>query len=179
MNVLDGVGPIVALGGSPASKSTVESGVESGSAHRDLQDLLEAGVRAVLDSTSIPEAEISVTLVDDARIRELNRRYLDRDRPTDVLAFPLYQGGEPVVGDVYVGVDQARRQAPEHGVPLGEELLRLAVHGTLHVLGYEHPEGDEEGGGESVREESAMFGLQEELVAAVLADAGPWTGAGS
>jgi probable rRNA maturation factor len=58
---------------------------------------------------------------------------------------------------VYVGAEQAARQAAEAGVGVGEELVRLAVHGTLHVLGHEHPEGDG-------REESPMFALQEALV---------------
>ncbi len=59
-----------------------------------------------------------------------------------------------------MGVDQARRQAAELGVPLDEELVRLAVHGTLHVLGHDHPEGPG-------REESPMFALQEALVRAI------------
>ena len=175
MNVLE---PVETDPGSdPASSATGDpepSGTGGRSSHTpggdDLQALLEAGIRAALDSSSVAEGEISLTLVDDARIRELNRRYLDRDRPTDVISFPLYEEGEPVVGDIYVGVDQARRQAVDHGVPLEEELLRLAVHGTLHALGHDHPEGDEE---------SEMFRLQEELVDAVLADSGASAEAGS
>lgn len=171
MNVLESVGPTLASGVTPGVDSGVESGSSSrASEARALRKLLEAGVRATLDSASIPEAEVSLTLVDDPRIQELNLQYLERDRPTDVIAFPLYEAGEPVVGDIYVGVDQARRQATDHGVPLEEELLRLAVHGTLHVLGHEHPEGEGEGEDEEVpaREESEMFRLQEELVEAVL-----------
>ncbi|MFW6200774.1 MAG: rRNA maturation RNase YbeY [Gemmatimonadota bacterium] len=125
-------------------------------------DLLEEGVRATLERKAISGAEVSVTLLDDPGIRALNRRYLERDRPTDVIAFPLYEPDEPVVGDVYVGLDQARRQAAELRIPLREELLRLAVHGTLHVLGHDHP-------GDGDREESEMFRIQEELVRSVLA----------
>ena len=65
------------------------------------------------------------------------------------------------VGDVYVGIEQAGRQAAEHGVPLDEELVRLAVHGTPHVVGHDHPEGPE-------RLESPMFVLQERLVRDVM-----------
>lgn len=169
MNVLESVGPTLASGVTPGVESSVESGSRSrASEARALRKLLEAGVRATLDSASIPEAEVSLTLVDDPRIQELNLQYLGRDRPTDVIAFPLYEAGEPVVGDIYVGADQARRQATDHGVPLEEELLRLAVHGTLHVLGHEHPEGEGEGEEGPAREESEMFRLQEELVEAVL-----------
>lgn len=126
-------------------------------------DLLERGVRAALESESVAEGEISLTLLDDAGIRELNRRYLDRDHATDVIAFPLYEPDEPVVGDVYLGLDVARRQASDLGIPVDEELLRLAVHGTLHVLGHEHPEGED-------RDASEMMLLQEELVEGILAD---------
>ena len=135
--------------------------------------LLERAVRLTLDhaddtawdaaaedtlhaSTPPPAPEVSLTLLDDEAIAALNRRYLGREGPTDVLAFSL---GEPTapLGDVYVGFQQAGRQAAEHGVPLEEELARLAIHGTLHVLGHDHPEGPE-------RTRSAMFRLQERLL---------------
>lgn len=119
-------------------------------------DVLSRAVRHVLDNQGVEEAEISLTLLDDEGITALNRQYLSRDRTTDVIAFAL-GGGEAVLGDVYLGLDQARRQAEEVGVTLEEELVRLAVHGTLHVLGHDHPEGPE-------RMESPMFALQEELV---------------
>lgn len=126
-------------------------------------DLLHRGVRAALESQGAEEGEISVTLTGDAGIRDLNRKYLDRDRPTDVLAFRLFEEGEPVLGDVYVGLDQARRQAEERQISVDEELLRLAIHGTLHVLGHDHPEGGE-------REGAPMYRLQERLVTRILAE---------
>lgn len=123
-------------------------------------ELLERAVTATLDAGGAGDAEVSLTLLDDDGIRALNARWLERDRPTDVIAFTL--GTAPVLlGDVYLGVEQARRQAVEYGVPLAEELVRLAVHGTLHVLGHDHPEGAE-------RVESPMFALQEELVRALM-----------
>jgi probable rRNA maturation factor len=79
-----------------------------------------------------------------------------------VLAFTLGEGSD-VVGDVYVGVEQARRQADEFDVPLREELARLAIHGTLLVLGHDHPEGPE-------RSSSDMFDLQERILGELLAD---------
>lgn len=119
-------------------------------------DELERAVRHTLRAQSVGEAEVSVTLLDDAGIRDLNRTYLAKDRPTDVIAFVL-GAGPGILGDVYLGVEQARRQALEADVSLAEELVRLAVHGTLHVLGHEHPAGAE-------RETSPMFALQESLV---------------
>ncbi|MCH7530995.1 MAG: rRNA maturation RNase YbeY [Gemmatimonadetes bacterium] len=124
--------------------------------------LLEAAVRKALDADG-REAELSVTLVDDAEIKRLNREYRGRDRPTDVIAFSLGSPEEPL-GDVYVGADQARRQAEALGVPLSEELVRLAIHGTLHVLGHDHPDGDD-------RFASPMYVLQEQLLGEVLGKA--------
>lgn len=106
--------------------------------------------------------EVSVTLLSDEDIQEMNRTYLDRDRPTDVIAFSL--GDDlAILGDVYIGAEQARRQAEELGIDVSEEVVRLTVHGMLHVLGYDHPEGPE-------RTESAMFRRQEELLREILAD---------
>ena len=79
---------------------------------------------------------VSVALVTDEQIREVNRRFLGRDRPTDVMAFPLGEG-PGAWGEVLISVDTARRQAEERNADLKEELLLLAVHGTLHLLGWE------------------------------------------
>jgi probable rRNA maturation factor len=122
--------------------------------------LLEAAVRHTLNDQGVGAAEISVTLLDDDGIGTLNREYLGKDRPTDVIAFSLGTDSEPL-GDVYIGVDQAGRQARDLGVALDEELVRLSVHGTLHVLGHDHPEGSE-------RTESPMFAIQERLVGAIM-----------
>lgn len=122
---------------------------------------IEAGVRAALDEVGDRPAEVSVTLVDEPAIRGLNREYLREEGPTDVISFSLGEEGGDVLGDVYVCYPQAERQALEAGVPVTEELVRLAVHGTLHVLGHDHPEGPE-------RWESEMYRIQEEIVRAVL-----------
>jgi probable rRNA maturation factor len=117
-----------------------------------------AAVETTLADRGVDEAEMSLTLLDDEGIRSLNREHLDHDRPTDVLAFALYRDGEPVLGDVYLGWEQARRQANREGVPILEEVARLAVHGTLHVLGYDHPEAAESRAG------SEMYRLQESIL---------------
>ncbi len=105
--------------------------------------LLADGCRAVLDMEGVREGEISVTLLNDEGIQKLNRDYFGKDRPTDVIAFALHARGEPVLGDIYVGFEQALRQASELELPLEEELLRLVIHGALHVLGYKHPDGED------------------------------------
>jgi probable rRNA maturation factor len=123
-----------------------------------LARLVRRAVRAALDAKRVAGAEITVALLGDAGIADLNRRYLGHDGPTDVLAFPLFGPGEPVLGDVCIGLAQTMRQAAALDVPLAEEIARLAVHGTLHVLGLDHPEGPG-------RKASAMWRLQERIVA--------------
>ena len=124
--------------------------------------LLERAVRHALEAEGVTEGEVSVAVLDDSTIRALNLRHLGCDETTDVLAFALHGEGEPMVGDVYLGAEQARRQAAEAGVPETEELVRLAVHGILHVLGWDHPYDARE------RMASPMWLRQEALVAEVM-----------
>ena len=125
------------------------------------EDLLARGCREALNAEGIGEGEVSVTLMDDEGIRGLNQEYFGKSRPADVIAFSLQAPGDPVLGDIYLGYEQARRQSDELDILLDEELLRLVIHGTLHVLGYQHPDGEE-------RLESPMFMKQEELLRRVL-----------
>ena len=78
-----------------------------------------------------------------------------------MITFPLREPGRPLVGDVYIGAERAVQQARENGVPVREEFVRLAVHAALHLLGWDHPEGDDRAG-------SPMYLRQEELVTAIL-----------
>jgi probable rRNA maturation factor len=101
-------------------------------------------------------ASVSITYVSDGVMRRLNRRHLGRAGLTDVIAFSLVEGGA-LTGDVYIAPGAARLSAAAHRVSLREELTRLVVHGTLHVLGWDHPEGDR-------RMRSAMWRRQEGIV---------------
>ncbi|MGE5230996.1 MAG: rRNA maturation RNase YbeY [Deltaproteobacteria bacterium] len=116
-------------------------------------------VRAVLRGER-RRAAVSVTFVGRDGMRRLNARYKGLDRPTDVLAFALRPPGGLRLGDVYVCAWAAKRAAREHGIPLREELIRLVVHGTLHALGREHPDGPG-------RTRSAMWRRQERYVGAL------------
>jgi probable rRNA maturation factor len=143
------------------SDLVVETHVEDGLDLPVGEERLAAVLERVLSAEGVEAGRLSVALVGDESIAALHRDYLGHDGPTDVISFALHGPGQPLVGDVYVGAEQAARQAAEWGVPLEVELLRLAIHGTLHVLGYDHPEGED-------REQSPMYHRQEQLIAELL-----------
>jgi probable rRNA maturation factor len=84
-----------------------------------------------------PVERVSVLLVDDARMIDLHRRYLDESGTTDVLTFPASEPGAPIEADIAVCVDVAAREAPARGHRLEQELLLYALHGVLHCAGYD------------------------------------------
>jgi rRNA maturation RNase YbeY len=84
---------------------------------------------------------LSIALVGNRAIRSLNAKYRNKDAPTDVLSFTagdLLPGGEKLLGDVVISVDQAMKQAREKGVSFENEMEILLIHGILHLLGYDH-----------------------------------------
>ena len=101
-------------------------------------------------------SHIDITLLSATAMRRANRRATGRRGLTDVIAYPLPQPDGTLLGDVYICPAAAARAAT-NGAGLNEELVRLAVHGALHVLGYDHPEG-------SARTRSRMWQLQERYV---------------
>lgn len=105
--------------------------------------LLRSRAVRILRELSQSRSELSIALVDDATIAELNRRYRGVDRPTDVLAFALREGEHAdrrgkLLGDVVISLETAQRQARRAHRGLDAELARLLVHGTLHLLGHDH-----------------------------------------
>jgi probable rRNA maturation factor len=122
----------------------------------------EAAV-AALKAERAKDAMLSITFVGRATISELNRRYLGHHGPTDVISFGLGRAGKrgAVVGDIYICPEIARENALRQGISAGEEVLRLVVHGTLHVLGRDHPTG-------SARTTSPMWRRQERILARVV-----------
>ena len=114
------------------------------------------GVRGAVDTVGrlydAEDAEVSVTLTDDAHVHVLNREYRNVDRPTDVLSFALAESEEPeiigadggvVLGDHVISLERAAAQAEEYGHSPLRELSFLTVHGMLHLLGYDHMEEEE------------------------------------
>ena len=109
--------------------------------------VLPAGVRAPglanwLEAVAPARARggVTVAIVADTRVRDLNRRYRRKDAPTDVLSFPAQEPGE--LGDVVIALGVARRQAAQAGHSLSTEFRVLALHGLLHLLGYDHERDD-------------------------------------
>ena len=102
----------------------------------------------MLRHLGLAEVELSVALVDDATIHELNREYRHKDKPTDVLSFPQH---DPVpedvtglLGDVILSIETAEKQAKKHRRSLLAELTMLLAHGILHLLGHDHRDDEEE-----------------------------------
>lgn len=116
----------------------------------ELEKLLTAGLNVVARLHKLPvQTEVDITIVDDAEIHTLNRDYRNVDRSTDVLSFALDEeskeepelvGGpeEHLLGDIIISAETAARQAEEFGHGLEREIVYLAVHGLLHLLGYDH-----------------------------------------
>jgi probable rRNA maturation factor len=106
---------------------------------------LSQGLRVM----ALPEAEVSVLLTDDAGIAELNAAYRGKDGPTDVLSFAQREGEgadpeDPVLGDIVISIERAKEQAERYGHSVAREVGFLAVHGLLHLLGYDHETPEDE-----------------------------------
>ena len=108
--------------------------------------LLSKIANRALEVLGLSKVELSIVLISDAQIKRLNKLYRNKDKPTDVLSFPIGEKVEDwlILGDIVISVDTARRQAQELGYSLEEELKRLLVHGLVHLLGYDHELGGEE-----------------------------------
>ena len=120
--------------------------------------LLLGRARRLLAALEHSRSELSVALVDDARIAELNAAWRGVEGPTDVLSFSLVDGPHAerrgrLIGDVVIGVETAARQARRARRTLDDEVARLLIHGTLHLLGHDHE-----------RDDGAMMRLQGELI---------------
>lgn len=96
-----------------------------------------------MEESGLQNPEVSILLLDDAQIAGLNKQYLNRSGPTDVISFPLHDDffghiQPQLLGDVVISVETALRQACKRGAALEEELAALLIHGILHLLGYDH-----------------------------------------
>jgi rRNA maturation RNase YbeY len=117
-----------------------------------VEDLLQF---AAAEERIAQDSELSITFVSNERIQEINREYRDKDQPTDVISFALEEMGEgeieivgleqpPMLGDIIISIPRAHEQAIEYGHSFMRELGFLAVHGFLHLLGYDHMNDEDE-----------------------------------
>ena len=100
-------------------------------------DRLVTVARLVLEEEGISRATLSIAVVSDRAIRQLNRRYLQHDYATDVISFLLDSGTGWLSGEIVVSADTAATQAPQYGLPPEDELLLYVIHGTLHLVGFD------------------------------------------
>jgi probable rRNA maturation factor len=114
--------------------------------------------------------EVSVKFTDDAEVRSLNAAYRSKDKPTNVLSFPMFEadlldglvaadGGEVLLGDIVLAAGTCAREAKEKGISVRDHGAHLVVHGTLHLLGYDHEQGDEEAEAMEKAERRALASL--------------------
>jgi probable rRNA maturation factor len=135
-------------------------------------DRLRDAIRGVLAEAGIARAEISLALVDNATLHELNRRFLGHDEPTDVLAFTLERTGDRLEGEVVVSTDMAAATAPAYGWSAADELLLYVIHGALHLVGLDdRTPADLEAMRRRERDHLARFGLEPCYQEAAHADA--------
>lgn len=102
---------------------------------------LKSAARRILQILDQDRAELSLALVDNREIQELNARYRKKDEATDVLSFPSgkqFSTAIEILGDVIISVEQAEKQARKRRKPLEQEIENLLIHGILHLLGYDH-----------------------------------------
>lgn len=105
-------------------------------AHPVDEQQIVAAVEAILRDSDYAAAEISIAVVDDATMHQLNRQYLEHDYPTDVLSFVLDDDGSHLEGEVIISADTAATLAAQHDWPAAAEQLLYVIHGTLHLIGY-------------------------------------------
>ena len=119
------------------------------SRHNISPKTIKQTVRAILGALDFPDGEISILLVDDPQITVLNQKYLDRQGPTNVIAFPMREGEfshltPHLLGDVVVSMDTAAREAQEAGLSKERRFNELLIHGILHLFGYDHEDSEKE-----------------------------------
>ena len=151
--------------------ATVERGIVVDSGRRRLSlatDSVRALAEFVLERERVKSAMLSIAFVSKRVMADLNRRHLGHRGGTDVITFALGRAvpSAPLVGDIYVAPDVVTEQARRFRVPVREELARVVVHGVLHAVGHEHPEGDG-------REHSRMWKRQERWLSAAKTE-GVW-----
>ena len=115
----------------------------SQSNHRISKKKIRQTATAILNALDYPDAELSILIVDDQQIAQVNREYLKRQGPTNVIAFPMRAGRfaeitPNLLGDVVISAETAHRESLSAGLSMQDRFDQLLIHGTLHLLGYDH-----------------------------------------
>ena len=105
---------------------------------------IRRAAKKILDALGCEGQEVNIVIVDDVEITCLNRQYFHRNRPTNVISFPLAGGNPQFLGDVVISAETAKRQSEIAGGETEEEILFLMIHGILHLLGYDHVDSRDE-----------------------------------
>ncbi|MDH3454240.1 MAG: rRNA maturation RNase YbeY [Desulfuromonadales bacterium] len=132
---------------------------------------LRKAARKILSVSGCPDAQLSILIVDDAMIQEVNRDYLGKDRPTNVISFAMQEGEgggvQPdLLGDVVISAETAARDALDAQASFESELYFLLLHGILHLLGYDHERGTQADAERMEAREREIFSLiREEFLA--------------
>ena len=125
-------------------------------------EIIKKIILKVLRRMKCKKGEVSVNCVTENKIKAINKIYRKKDKITDVISFSAQEGervgDEKDLGDIFICLKKIKKQAKEYGVSWEEELVRMLVHGVLHLLGYDH---------QSVRDEKEMIGLQERIIKTV------------
>ena len=121
--------------------------------------VLKKVLNLTLKKEKVKKATFNIIFITDSEIQKINKQYRNQDKPTDVISFALEENKkeqaflkERVLGDIYISIDRAKKQADDYNHSLKRELCFLAVHGLLHLLGYDH---------QTKEEEKIMFKKQE------------------
>jgi probable rRNA maturation factor len=122
------------------------------------------GLKRLLKTLDCEGSEISVLLVDDDQIREINQKYLKRERPTNVISFAMTEGAfgnvhPEILGDIILSVETAARDAQASHLDLMDEVEFLLIHGLLHLLGYNHENTDTDKANEMKNRERELFSM--------------------
>jgi len=113
------------------------------------QKKIQGTAKAILNALECPDGELSILIVDDAEIAKINKTYLGRSGPTNVIAFPMTEGqfgdiNPNLLGDVVISLDTAAREARDDCVSLESRFDQLLIHGILHLFGFDHEQTSEE-----------------------------------
>jgi len=110
---------------------------------------IQQTVKVILNALDCPDGEISILIVDDPQMEKLNRKYLNRTGPTNVIAFPMREGefshlSPQLLGDVVISTDTAAKEAQNSAMSMEQRFSELLVHGILHLFGYDHETSDQD-----------------------------------